>query len=133
MRVPYSVFVSITRLHLRSARFLPGFIFYNMGSTLQAILSEGNIRVRLRKMQGLTFWTLTHWSSAETMMKFRNAAIHRQAMAKLKDWCDESSYAHWTSQELVDWKTAEQKLSEQGKLSHVNYPSVAHREGKIRI
>lgn len=49
--------VSVTRLRVRSARFLLPFLWQAVRSALQAKRSRGNLGVRLRKTRGLAFWT----------------------------------------------------------------------------
>ena len=127
------MFISVTRLRLRGWRFLVPFLFYTNVSAIQAWLSSGNCRVRLRKTRRLAFWTLTFWKNKEAMLSFRNSGLHARAMTKLKDWCDEAAYAHWEGTESPSWETATQNLINLGRLSPVKYPSVEQHEGKISI
>jgi Domain of unknown function (DUF3291) len=127
------VVVSVTRLRVRSFRFVLPFIWYAVRSTLQAKGSPGNLGVRLRTTKKLAFWTLTLWKSANAMRVFRIAPPHRDAMRKLPYWCDEASYAHWDhdAQAMPSWQEAAEKLSASGQLSKVLYPSADQKAGWI--
>lgn len=129
------IFCSVTRLHLRSFKYLPPFFYYIVRSARQARSTEGNLNVVLRKTDGLTFWTLTAWRDEAAMLSFRGAAIHRRAMGKLARWCDEAAYAHWVQQdhELPDWKDGTEKLRTVGNLSRVMHPSPRQRAGRIPL
>jgi heme-degrading monooxygenase HmoA len=125
--------VSVTRLRLRSPRFLPLFFWHTIRSFRQAKTSPGNLGVRVRKTQGLTFWTLTRWKSEQAMKAFRDGLPHRLAMRKLAVWCDEASFAHWTqdSAELPPWDLAVERLQANGKLGRVLHPSADQKTGRI--
>lgn len=127
--------LSVTRLRVRSARFLLAFTWYSARSALQAKRSSGNLGVNLRKTNGLAFWTLTMWESEKAMRAFRAAAPHKNAMRKLPYWCDEASYAHWEDEahDLPSWEYATEKLSVGGRLSNVLYPSADHKAGRIVV
>jgi heme-degrading monooxygenase HmoA len=126
-------FISVTRLRLRTVRFLPAFIWRAQQSESQARKSPGNLGVELRKTKGWTFWTLTVWSSANDMAAFRRASPHREAMAKLQHWCDEAAVAHWEQDapNLPTWNEAAEHLYASGTLPQVLYPSADHRAGRI--
>jgi len=57
------VLASVTRLRLRSFLYLIPFIIYSRRAARQAGTTEGNRGVRLRKSNGLAFWTLTLWEN----------------------------------------------------------------------
>ena len=126
------VLVSVTRLRVRSFRFVLPFIWYALRSTLQAKGNPGNFGVRLRKTKRFTFWTLTLWESDSAMRAFRVAPPHRDAMRKLPYWCDEASYAHWNQDDSVmpSWQEAVKKLSVSGEISKVLYPSPDQQAGR---
>ena len=132
-RASYMALISVTRLRLRSARFLLAFVWYAIGSALQARGSSGNLGLCLRKTQGLTFWTLTAWQNVGTMGAFRAGFPHRKAMTKLIYWCDEAAFAHWEqdSRQLPSWDYASEQLRKVGHLSKVMYPSQNQRKGRI--
>jgi heme-degrading monooxygenase HmoA len=125
--------VSVTRLRVRSARFLMLFIWHAVRSAHQAKRSRGNLGVRLRKTRGLAFWTLTMWTNDSMMREFRSAPPHREAMRKLPYWCDETSYVHWdqNSSIMPAWEDAAERLAVLGQLSRVLCPSVDHQAGRV--
>ena len=54
-------FVSITRLRVRSWRFLPGFAFHVWRSVRQVRAATGFQGGSLLPERGRTFWTMTLW------------------------------------------------------------------------
>lgn len=125
--------VAVTRLRVRSARFLVPFGWYSWRSFRQAKRAPGNLGVDLRKAEGLAFWTLTIWQDEAAMSAYRIAPPHLQAMPKLLEWCDEASVVHWEQEtaELPDWQTAEKRMAESGRLSKVNHPSANQKAGRL--
>lgn len=121
-------FVSITRLRVRSWRFLPFFFLYALQSARQAAKAEGNLATRLLREQRNTFWTITGWTSEAAMKKFMLGGMHRKAMSKLPHWCDEAAVAHWTqeSEEMPRWEEACRRMEREGRPSRVNHPSPTH-------
>ena len=126
-------FISVTRLRVRSPRFLFRFALFVLGTLIQANISAGNRRVRIRKTYGLTFWTLTVWDDAASMAAFRGASPHRDSMPHLQHWCDEASVAHWEQESPVvpSWKYSAEQLQAHGRLSKVSNPSEEQRAGII--
>jgi hypothetical protein len=122
------VFISITRLRLRSIWFLPGFARQAIGSLHQAQSSSGFLKGSLLRDRSLTFWTMTAWESQESMLRFMTAGKHKAAMPRLLDWCDEASVVHWeqTSAELPSWAEADDRMRSQGRASKVRNPSPQH-------
>jgi hypothetical protein len=127
--------VSITRLRVRSWKYLVPFLFYALRSALQAKYSEGNVATSLLRDSDSTFWTRTVWTTESTMKDFMLAGAHRQAMRKLLEWCDEASLVHWDQQDYdrePNWSEAHQRLQAEGRRSKVNHPSPAHENFQIR-
>jgi hypothetical protein len=125
--------VSVTRLRLRSLRFLPGFIWYTRLSIRQARRTPGNLGVRVKKTKGLAFWTLAIWRDNQAIRAFVPASPHREAMLKLPRWCDEAAFADW-EQDTADWppwETASEKLTATGRLVSVLHPSEQQKSGTI--
>lgn len=126
---------SVTRLRLRSFLYLIPFIIYSRRAARQAGTTEGNRGVRLRKSNGLAFWTLTLWENRATMESFRRSGAHRGAMPKLQHWCDQSVVASWETQadEFPSWEEGRRKLAESGRLIRVLHPSLEHAAGRIIV
>ena len=125
--------ISVTRLHLRSLRFFPGFFWYTRRSIRQAKRTPGNLGARVRKTKGLAFWTLAMWRGNQAIRAFVPASPHREAIQKLPHWCDEAAFADW-EQETADcpsWATASEKLVATGRLVDVLHPSERQKAGVI--
>ena len=120
--------VSITRLRLRSWRFLPMFAWYVFRSARQAGRAEGNLAAKLLRERRNTFWTGTLWAGEAAMKKFMISGAHGKAMRKLAKWCDEAAVLHWTQEggELPSWRDAYERLRKEGRRSKVNHPSEGH-------
>jgi Domain of unknown function (DUF3291) len=127
------VLVSVTRLRLRSIRYLLAFFWYAIRSESQAKRAPGNLQARTQAKGWLTFWTLTVWENEAAMRQYMLAGAHREAMTKLTEWCDEAALTHWMQDPAIAprWKIAEQQLAEHGKFTPLKYPSQAHREKRF--
>jgi hypothetical protein len=126
-------FVSVTRLRVRSAWYLPAFFLWSMRSARQAKRSPGNLATGLLAEAHRTFWTRTAWTDESAMRAFLLAMPHKGAMRKLADWCDEASVVHWTqdSAQLPDWNEAHRRMVAEGRPSTVRHPSPAHQRVAI--
>ncbi len=122
------VFVSVTRLRVRSWRFLPVFFVFTVRAQNQARKAPGNLAYRLLADRRNTFWTATAWTSDTEMSAFMLAGAHRQAMSKLAEWCDEAALVHWNQEgaQLPSWREAWLRLQREGRNSKVHHPSAAH-------
>jgi hypothetical protein len=127
-------FVSLTRLRIRSIRFLPFFAFHTLRSLSQARKSAGFQGGALLPDRSWTFWTMTAWDSEESMRAYRNTAPHQAAMPHLLDWCDEASVAHWTQlgADLPPWTEADKRMRESGRASKVRNPTPQHESLSYR-
>lgn len=94
--------ISVTRLRIRSIRFLPMFIWDSIKSDKQAKRASGNLGSTLRAQSTTVFWTLTAWEDEASMRAFMRSGAHREAMPKLQNWCDEASVVHWHQDSASD-------------------------------
>jgi len=120
--------VSITRLRVRSWRFLPQFLVYALRSARQAGRAPGNRAARLLRDRNRVFWTATLWDSESDLRRFMISGAHGRAMRKLLHWCDEAALVHWTQNHdaLPSWHEAHTRLQNEGRPSKVNHPSPVH-------
>jgi hypothetical protein len=126
-------FVSITRLRVRSWRYLPAFLIHSLRSARQAQIATGNLAVAVLRDRDLAFWTCTVWSEEAAMRSFMRSGRHRRAMPHLAEWCDEAAVAHWVQDacEPPSWPEAYRRLQQDGRRSRVNHPSQAQRRFEI--
>jgi len=127
------VFISVTRLRVRSWRFVPQFIWHALKTGRQVERASGFIGGRVLREARNAFWTLTAWEDETAMRAYRNAGAHRDVMPKLLEWCDEASVAHWSQDnlELPDWQESHRRMVEAGRLSKVKHPSPAQASNYI--
>jgi hypothetical protein len=126
-------FISLTRLRVRSWRYMPQFIWHSLKTGRQAERSGGFIGGRLLRERRNAFWTVTAWEDEAAMRAYRNAGAHRAAMPRLLDWCDEASVAHWTQadSEIPDWQELYRRMVDEGRPSKVRHPSPAQQSNQI--
>jgi Domain of unknown function (DUF3291) len=122
------VFISVTRLKIRSLRFVPLFAFHTFRSLRQVRKAPGFQNGAVLADRGWAFWTMTAWDSQENMRKFMTTDSHKKAMPHLLNWCDEASVAHWIQPETIlpSWTEADKRMREEGRASKVRYPSPHH-------
>jgi heme-degrading monooxygenase HmoA len=121
-------FISITRLRIRSIRFLPFFAVLTQRSIRQVRRAAGFQVGSLLADRSWTFWTMTTWDSRESMRAYMTSGAHRKAMPHLLKWCDEASVVHWERSQdgLPQWDEADQRMREEGRASKVLHPSPDH-------
>jgi heme-degrading monooxygenase HmoA len=123
------MFVSVTRLRVRSVRYIVAFLWQTYLAQRQVARAAGFVGGRLLVDAHLTFWTLTVWESEKAMKAFRGSGPHAKVMPRLAEWCDEGAYAHWTSSgdgSVPSWPEAYHHLCDDGRLSRVAHPSADH-------
>ncbi len=126
---------SVTRLQLRSIRFLIPFMIAVLKIRTQANGAPGNLGIEVRKTHGLAFWTKTLWQSESALISFSTAGIHQTNKPNLQQWCNEAAHAHWpvAGARLPSWLEAEQALIKYGRLADLDHPSLAHQAGTVVI
>ncbi|HEY9126203.1 MAG TPA: antibiotic biosynthesis monooxygenase [Acidobacteriaceae bacterium] len=122
------IFLSLTRLRIRSVFYLPLFAVYTLRSLRQVRRASGFLSGKLLPDHDRTFWTMTAWRDSGSMRAFMNSGAHKQAMPKLLSWCDEASVAHWGQEDLSlpSWEEADRRMRESGRPSKVKHPSSDH-------
>jgi hypothetical protein len=123
--------VSITRLRVRSFRYLPAFLLGSLRSACEAKTASGNLAVSVLSDANLAFWTRTLWTDERAMRAFMFAPAHRRVMPKLLQWCDEAAVTHWLQDSLEppSWQEVHRRLRHEGRTSKVDHPSV----GQLRF
>jgi hypothetical protein len=118
-------FISVTRLRVRSWRYLPQFVWQSLKTGRQAERAAGFQGGKLLREARNAFWTVTAWEDEAAMRAYRNAGAHRLVMPKLLEWCDEAAVAHWTQDgaDLPDWQEAHRRMVAEGRPSKVKHPS----------
>lgn len=129
-----SVFVSLTRLRLRSIRFLPAFGVHAVRTRQQCAHAAGFQRGALLMDRNWTFWTLTQWDSQQSMRAYMASGDHKAVMPSLMRWCDEASVAHWnsTADTLPTWAECDGRMRTEGRISKVRNPSPQHADMSFR-
>lgn len=122
-------FVSITRLRIRSLRFMPQFLIHTMWTGRQTKRADGFLDGSLLADRKRTFWTITIWRDQAAMRAYMTSGAHLKAMPKLLGWCDEASVVHWSQGNAVmpDWQEADRRMRMEGRSSKVLNPSPNHR------
>ena len=127
-------FVSVTRLRVRSWRYLPGFVIQSLRAVRQAKLADGSLAVSVLRDVDRAFWTRTVWRDEAATRSFMRSGVHRRIMARLPEWCDEAALAHWVQDdnEPASGAEAHRRLQKEGRRSRVDHPSDAQRRFEIR-
>lgn len=125
-------FVAVTRLRVRSWRYLPAFLGYVFLISRQAKSAPGNLGSSLLNDARFVFWTRSAWTDEAAMRAFMVSGVHRRVMPHLLNWCDEASLVHWEQYgaELPIWSVAHRRMLEEGRRSRVRYPSEAQERFK---
>ena len=123
------MFVSITRLRIRSIRFMPGFAFHAIRSQRQVGRASGFLAGALLPDRNWTFWTMTGWDNIESMRAYMMAGPHRAAMPKLAKWCAEASVVHWEQKggDLPSWIEADARMRKDGRPTKISHPGPHHQ------
>ncbi len=125
--------IAVTRLRLRSLRYLPRFAWLAFRSRSEANRTPGHLATRVLNDARFTFWTMSAWDNESSMRAFMLNGAHRVAMRLLRDICDEASVVQWQqdSPTLPEWIEAHRRMVAAGRPSNVLHPSAAHLAGVI--
>jgi hypothetical protein len=124
------VFVSVTRLRIRSFWYLFPFAWWTSRVNKQIKSANGCLRSDVNGGLDKIFWTKTVWRDEAAMRAFMSSGAHLKAMPKLRHWCDEGSAAHWSQESAeLTWAEAEGGMAQYGWTSKVLHPSPAHAAG----
>lgn len=122
--------VSVTRLRLRSWRYLPGFVPKAMRSARQASGAPGFLAGCVLADRRLTFWTLTVWRDEAALRAYTLSGAHSATMPDLALWCDEAALARWPGADgtVPSWLEVDARLRHEGRPSRVRHPSPNHAD-----
>ncbi|MGZ3696581.1 MAG: hypothetical protein ACXWP5_00690 [Bdellovibrionota bacterium] len=125
--------LSITRLQLRSWRYLPQFLWHARRSEKQAAASPALLAGRTAVGRGLVFWTTTLWEDLPSMQKFLVSGAHLKAMPKLRRWCKHAAVRHLTTNEAVlpEMAQIDELLRLSPKFSPLDHADADHAAKKI--
>jgi hypothetical protein len=125
--------VSVTRLRVRSWKFLPQFLFHALRSAWQVKKASGVQSATLLRADWRTYWTRTIWTDEAAMKKFMISGNHRLAMPTLVKICDEASVGRWNQNDSTppSWSEVHRRMQLEGRPSKVNNPTVAQRAFQI--
>jgi Domain of unknown function (DUF3291) len=121
-------FLSITRLRIRSLRYMPPFVFKTLRAVAQIRRSAGYLDGAVLRDRKRTFWTMTLWADQAAMRRYIASGDHLEVMPKLMAWCDEASIVHWfqPTGELPTWPNADARMRAEGRPSKVHNASANH-------
>jgi hypothetical protein len=86
-------FIAVTRLRVRSVRFLPAFAMHFLRTRRQVRRAPRFRGGSVLPDRHWTFWTMTAWDSQENMRRYMTTPPHRTTMPYLLDcvmrrlWC----------------------------------------------
>ena len=126
--------LSATRVRVRSYRYYPWFMVQTARIALQARQAAGNLAVRFLRDRRKTFWTLTSWQSEADLQRFLGSGVHRSALHRLHDWCDEAASVRWADAdpEPPSWEDAHARLQRDGTPTRVMFPSAEQEKFEVR-
>ena len=125
-----SFVVSVTRLRVRSLRFLPFFLIHAQRCLAQIRRSDGYIAGALRHDRDRAYWTTSVWRDEAALLAYVTGGAHRTAMPRLSEWGDEASTVRWVrdSADLPSWPEAIERMRREGHPLPLRHPGPAHRD-----
>lgn len=125
--------ISITRLHVRSWRFLPDLVLHSARITRQTRVAPGNLGMETLRESGMTFWIKSAWRDEASLSAFRNASAWKALMQQLERLCDEAATLQWEQEtpRMPFWEDIGRRMQREGQLIPVKHPSEAQGAGRI--
>ena len=126
--------IAVTRLHVRSIRFLPR-LYWDAGKIKRSLEeAPGFLGGKLLVDRKRTYWTITSWKDLDSMLAFRNSGVHAAIALMVNKWCDEGSVVHWETEDrqLPSWKEAHRRMTEDGKLTPLRFQTADHKAHRFR-
>ena len=120
--------VTVTRMRLRSIRFVPLFLIHAQRAIAQIRKADGHLVGTVKRDGGLAYWTMSVWRDESAMLAYVASGAHRSAMKHLGDWCSEAGMVRWLANDatLPDWTQAARRLAAQGRASRLKHPGPDH-------
>lgn len=127
------VLVSVTRLHLKSPRHFPAFLWYTSLSSWQIINTPGFLAGKLTSDKQGGAWTVSFWENESAMRQYRSSGAHRQAMRYLPHWCDEAALLTWKQEDtnLPEAIAVHRRMESEGHFTKMLYPSINQQNRQI--
>ncbi|ELS33890.1 MULTISPECIES: hypothetical protein [Pseudanabaena] len=122
------LYLSVTRLKLKSFRYLLSFLFYTDQILREIRASEGYLQGKLMATHNLSMWTMTLWTSEESARNFYLSGSHQLAMEKISEWTSEAVHINHPTNwdQLPPWTDVTQLLANQGHFVPLTNPSENH-------
>ena len=124
--------VSVTRLRIRSWRYMLPFALYTLRAARQAQGSSGFLGGWLGTSGSWAFWTVTVWTDETAMKRYRDNGVHKAAMPRMLDWANEGAMARYeqSGTQPPSGPAALSALESRGRISKVRHPTPEHSAGK---
>ncbi|MEO9802979.1 MAG: hypothetical protein ABJF04_07015 [Reichenbachiella sp.] len=111
------MYVSVTRLKLKSIWLLPKFVRQSNLISKQAKASPGILKVKLSNRWFRYFYTMTHWNSKEAMQQFMINGEHNEAMRQWSQFVTEVKAYGYESDHPPKWKEARMMIENKGRTT----------------
>lgn len=112
---------SVTRIRIRSWRFVPVFLWHAGRVVRQAGESPGNLGVAVLKDKNRVYWTKTVWETQDDMRAFMVSGAHGKVMPRLGRWCDEAALVQFEADtdRWPTWDEAHERLQAEGRKTRL--------------
>lgn len=120
--------VAVTRMRVRSVRFVPLFFIHARRAIAQIRKADGHLAGAVQSDGSLAYWTISIWRDEAAMQAYVASGAHRSAMKHLAEWCCEAGMVRWAQDDAVlpDWSEAARRLAEHGRASRLKHPGPDH-------